>query len=59
MGMREAVPSLYIADLVLKDRDRFILLFSGFINTSNSNSSILQDYNIPNIMSFSQSTVIH
>ena len=30
-GMRELVPDLYLGDIVVKDRDRFILLFSGFV----------------------------
>ena len=31
MGMSESVKDLYLLDLVLKDRDRFIIIFSGFI----------------------------
>ena len=31
MGMKELVDGLYLGDLVVKDRDRFIIIYSGFI----------------------------
>ena len=31
MGISENVPNLFLLDLVLKDRDRFLITFSGFI----------------------------
>lgn len=31
MGMSENIQDLYLLDFVLKDRDRFIITFSGFI----------------------------
>ena len=31
MGMSESVPNLFLLDLVMKDRDRFVITFSGFI----------------------------
>jgi hypothetical protein len=31
MGMSESIENLYLLDLVLKDRDRFLVTFSGFI----------------------------
>lgn len=31
MGMSESVQNLYLLDLILKDRDRFLITFSGFI----------------------------
>lgn len=33
MGMSENVPNLFLLDLVMKDRDRFLITFSGFIYT--------------------------
>lgn len=31
MGMSESVEDLYLLDFILKDRDRFLIIFSGFI----------------------------
>ena len=31
MGMSESIEDLYLLDFVLKDRDRFLIIFSGFI----------------------------
>jgi len=31
MGMSESIDDLYLLDFVLKDRDRFLIIFSGFI----------------------------
>jgi hypothetical protein len=31
MGMSENVANLFLLDLILKDRDRFLITFSGFI----------------------------
>jgi hypothetical protein len=31
MGMSESVDDLYLLDFVLKDRDKFLIIFSGFI----------------------------
>ena len=30
MGMSENVENLYLLDLILKDRDRFVIIYSGF-----------------------------
>jgi len=31
LGMKEVVENLYLGDVVVKDRDRFVVLFSGFV----------------------------
>lgn len=31
MGMSESIQDLYLLDFVLKDRDKFLIIFSGFI----------------------------
>ena len=31
LGMKEVVENLYLGDLVVKDRDKFVSLFSGFV----------------------------
>lgn len=31
MGMSEPIEDLYLLDFVLKDRDRFLIIFSGFM----------------------------
>ena len=32
MGMSESIEDLYLLDFVLKDRDRFLIVFSGILN---------------------------
>lgn len=36
MGMSESIKDLYLLDFVLKDRDRFLITFSGFIYARNA-----------------------
>ena len=36
MGISESVKDLYLLDFILKDRDRFLIIFSGFIYARNA-----------------------
>ena len=54
--MREIVPDLYLGDLVVKDRDRFILMFSGFLQAALLDTLLLKDY-ISDSIGFSREEV--
>lgn len=36
MGMSESIEDLYLLDFILKDRERFLIIFSGFIYARNA-----------------------
>jgi hypothetical protein len=46
--MREVVENLYLGDVVVKDRDRFVVIFSGFVQGSSAKG----DYGIQDTMEY-------
>lgn len=40
MGMAEKIDDLYLLDFVLKDRDRFLIVFSGMSNNIQASSML-------------------
>jgi hypothetical protein len=42
-GMKENLPELLLLDLALKDRDRFLICFSGYVRIQDDGSSRKND----------------